>query len=163
MSSENTQDLDRALGFTIAERHARGRLARLGPVLDTILTAHAYPPAIEKLLAEARLERDRMMQEATQMANQFRETEKARATAEAERVSQAAAAEAEASAGRRERMAMDRIAAAESSAIAEVRGVAAEVATAAARALIAETFTADDDAAMIDAAVADLPRALRAA
>ena len=37
----------------------------------------------EKLLAEARLERDRMMQEATQMANQHRETEKARATAEA--------------------------------------------------------------------------------
>jgi len=53
MSPEHTQDLDRALGFTIAERHARGRLARLGPVLDTILTAHAYPPPIEKLLAEA--------------------------------------------------------------------------------------------------------------
>ncbi len=60
-------------------------------------------------------------------------------------------------------MAMDRIAAAEASAMAEVRGVAAEVATAAARALIAESFTAEDDATMIDAAVADLPRALRAA
>lgn len=46
-------DHDRALGFTIAERNARGRIARLGPVLDTILAAHAYPPAIEKLLAEA--------------------------------------------------------------------------------------------------------------
>jgi molecular chaperone Hsp33 len=46
-------DLDRTLGFTIASRHARGRVARLGPVLDTILAAHAYPPAIERLLAEA--------------------------------------------------------------------------------------------------------------
>lgn len=46
-------DLDRALGFTITQRHARGRIVRLGPVLDEILSAHAYPPAIERLLAEA--------------------------------------------------------------------------------------------------------------
>jgi molecular chaperone Hsp33 len=46
-------DLDRALGFTIPARHARGRIVRLGPVLDEILAAHAYPPAIEGLLAEA--------------------------------------------------------------------------------------------------------------
>ena len=49
----STHDQDRTLGFTIAARHARGRVARLGPVLDTILGAHAYPPAIEKLLVEA--------------------------------------------------------------------------------------------------------------
>ena len=51
--TSDTQDLDIALGFTIPERHARGRLARLGPALDMILGAHGYPPAIEKLLAEA--------------------------------------------------------------------------------------------------------------
>ncbi|MEH3035863.1 MAG: Hsp33 family molecular chaperone HslO [Sphingomonas adhaesiva] len=51
--TDTTPDLDRALGFTIPGRHARGRVVRLGPVLDTILAAHAYPPAIEKLLAEA--------------------------------------------------------------------------------------------------------------
>lgn len=45
--------LDRTLGFTIPERHARGRLARLGPTLTDILSAHGYPPAIERLLAEA--------------------------------------------------------------------------------------------------------------
>lgn len=44
---------DQVLGFTIAERHARGRVVRLGAVLDTILSAHAYPPAIRALLAEA--------------------------------------------------------------------------------------------------------------
>ena len=49
----DTPDLDRALGFTIPDRHARGRAVRLGPTLDAILSAHAYPPAIEKLLAEA--------------------------------------------------------------------------------------------------------------
>lgn len=46
-------DLDRAIGFTLPDRHARGRIARLGPVLDEILSAHAYPPPIERLLAEA--------------------------------------------------------------------------------------------------------------
>ena len=46
-------DTDRALGFTIPARNARGRVVRLGPALDTILSAHAYPPAIEALLAEA--------------------------------------------------------------------------------------------------------------
>jgi molecular chaperone Hsp33 len=46
-------DLDRALGFAIPERSARGRIVRLGPTLDTVLAAHAYPPAIEALLAEA--------------------------------------------------------------------------------------------------------------
>lgn len=44
---------DSALGFTIASRHVRGRVARLGPVLDEVLAAHAYPPVIERLLAEA--------------------------------------------------------------------------------------------------------------
>ncbi|MEO9132798.1 MAG: Hsp33 family molecular chaperone HslO [Sphingomonas sp.] len=46
-------DLDRALGFTIPARHARGRIVRLGPLLDEILAAHAYPLPIEALLAEA--------------------------------------------------------------------------------------------------------------
>jgi molecular chaperone Hsp33 len=53
MTDTQFPDLDRALGFTIPGRHARGRIVRLGPVLDEILTAHAYPPAIERLLAEA--------------------------------------------------------------------------------------------------------------
>ncbi|HEX8328839.1 MAG TPA: F0F1 ATP synthase subunit B [Hymenobacter sp.] len=44
----------------------------------------------EKLLADARHERDRMMQEATVMANQHREAERARATAEANTIIQQA-------------------------------------------------------------------------
>lgn len=46
-------DIDRTLGFTIATRSARGRIVRLGPVLDRIIGSHAYPPVIERLLAEA--------------------------------------------------------------------------------------------------------------
>jgi len=48
----NTQ-LDTALGFTIPARHARGRLVRIGPLLDAILASHGYPPAIERVLADA--------------------------------------------------------------------------------------------------------------
>jgi molecular chaperone Hsp33 len=44
---------DRVLGFTLPDRHARGRVVRLGPVLETILSAHAYPAPILHLLAEA--------------------------------------------------------------------------------------------------------------
>ena len=44
---------DRVLRFSIPGRNARGRMVRLGPVLDTILTAHDYPPPIRRLLAEA--------------------------------------------------------------------------------------------------------------
>ena len=44
---------DVALGVTIPSRDARGRLARLGPVIDAVLANHGYPQLIEKLLAEA--------------------------------------------------------------------------------------------------------------
>jgi molecular chaperone Hsp33 len=47
------QILDTAVGFAIPERHARGRIVRLGPALDAVLGAHGYPPVVEKLLAEA--------------------------------------------------------------------------------------------------------------
>ncbi len=44
---------DVALGVTIPARNARGRVARLGPVLEEVLANHGYPPVIEQLLAEA--------------------------------------------------------------------------------------------------------------
>ncbi|MEQ1542709.1 MAG: Hsp33 family molecular chaperone HslO [Novosphingobium sp.] len=44
---------DRVLRLTIPLRSARGRVVRLGPVLETILSAHAYPAPIKHLLAEA--------------------------------------------------------------------------------------------------------------
>lgn len=44
---------DRVLAFSIPQRDARGRVVRLGPVLDEVLSAHSYPTAIRHLLAEA--------------------------------------------------------------------------------------------------------------
>jgi len=44
---------DVVLGVAIPLRNARGRIARLGTVVDQVLANHGYPPAIEKLLAEA--------------------------------------------------------------------------------------------------------------
>jgi molecular chaperone Hsp33 len=50
---ETEDDSNRPLRFSIAGRHARGRLVRLDKVLNAILAAHNYPPAIERILAEA--------------------------------------------------------------------------------------------------------------
>jgi molecular chaperone Hsp33 len=44
---------DRLLLFNIPSRDCRGRAVRLGPVLDEILAAHDYPPALKHVLAEA--------------------------------------------------------------------------------------------------------------
>ena len=46
-------NLDEAIGFTIPARNARGRIVRLGPVLDLILSAHDYPAPIARTLSEA--------------------------------------------------------------------------------------------------------------
>ena len=46
-------NLDEALSFTIPGRNARGRVVRLGGVLDQILSAHDYPAPIARTLSEA--------------------------------------------------------------------------------------------------------------
>jgi molecular chaperone Hsp33 len=53
MASHDETGFDRTLLFTVPHRDARGRLVRLGPVLDTVLSAHAYPAPLRNLLAEA--------------------------------------------------------------------------------------------------------------
>ncbi len=84
------------------------------------------------------------------------------ARAEAQRLTAATAAEAEASAKRREQMAIDRIGAAEKAAVDDVRLAAADIATTAARQVMAEGISADADAVLIDQAIAQLPTALAA-
>jgi molecular chaperone Hsp33 len=44
---------DAVLPFEVAELDLRGRLTRLGPALDDILTKHDYPTPVGKLLGEA--------------------------------------------------------------------------------------------------------------
>ena len=52
--TEQTETLsDQPLRFSIPSRHARGRVVRLDDVLNEILSAHKYPPVVERILAEA--------------------------------------------------------------------------------------------------------------
>ena len=52
-TADATANLDEAVGFTIPGRNARGRIVRLGPVLDLILSAHDYPAPNARTLSEA--------------------------------------------------------------------------------------------------------------
>jgi F-type H+-transporting ATPase subunit b len=106
----------------------------------------------EAMLADAQRARTEAMAEAGEVL--------ARSQAEAVRLTQAAMAEAEAAGKRRERLALERIAAAEKAAITDVRHIAADIATQAAEQVISRDTQSD---ALVDRAIADLPRALRAA
>lgn len=46
-------DDDLILPFSVEALHVRGRVAQLGPALDTILGRHEYPPAVSRVLGEA--------------------------------------------------------------------------------------------------------------
>lgn len=80
----------------------------------------------------------------------------AHAKHEAEALIAKAEADTTAIIGRREKMAADKIEAAERGAIADLRAKTAEAATAAARALIAQGHTAGADGALVDAAIAGI-------
>ena len=129
-----------------------GRAASIRAELDEAAKLRAEA---EQMLRDAQAARDAAMAEARDVLE--------RSHAEAARVARDAATEAEASAKRRERMAMDRIAAAEKAVVTEIRQMAAQIAADAAREVIAGTLSADDDAALVDEAISGLPRALRAA
>ncbi len=124
---------------------------------------------IRKDLAEAsrlRHEAEAMLQEAERqrlIAQEHAESLLRGATEEAKRVREAAEAEAKAVAARREKMALDRIASAEKAVISEVRGLAADIASSAARDVIAATATPDSQAALLDRSIAGIPKALQAA
>jgi F-type H+-transporting ATPase subunit b len=125
------------------------RAARVRTELDE---AARLRQEAEAMLREAEARRAEALREAQALIDG--------AKAEAGRVAAAAAADAEAAARRREQMAMDRIAAAEKAAVDEVRLTAAEVATVAARQVIAEGLSADADSRLIDHAINQLPSAL---
>lgn len=128
-----------------------GRAIRIRQDLDE---AARLKREAEQMLAEARREREAALIEARQMVERSRQ--------EAIRITEAAKREADANARRRERMAQDRIHAAERAAVNEVRGRAAEIASEAARAMVAAMLTPDTDAALIDRAIAGLPASLAA-
>ncbi len=106
----------------------------------------------EKMLADAQTRREQALTEARALIQS--------AHAEAARVAEQARIDAEAAGTRREKMAMERIGAAEKAAITDVRLAAADIAARAAQEVIAATLSAEGDAAIIDRAIAGLPAAL---
>lgn len=109
----------------------------------------------QEMLREAQQRREEALAAARQMLESAR--------SEATRVAEATRAEAEAAAQRRERMAMDRIAAAEKAAVNEVRLAAIDLAVAAAQQVLSQQLDRQEDAALVDRAITGLPTALRAA
>lgn len=140
---------------------------RLWQAIAGLLDARAE--AVRRELEEAarlREEAQNMLRDAEQRrATALKEAQEliAGAKVQAEQLAEAAAAEAQAAARRREQMAIARIASAEKAAVDEVQITAAEVATEAARQVIAEGLAPAADARLIDHAISQLPAALRTA
>ena len=126
--------------------------ARAAAIKKDLAEAAQLRREAEGMLAEAKSQREMALRDAKRMLDYAKE--------EAARVAETSRADAAAAGKRRERMAMDRIAAAEQAAVREVRVVAAEVASAAAEKMIADNLSADADAHLIDRAIAGLPGAL---
>ena len=129
-----------------------GRTASIRTELDEAARLRAEA---EQMLRDAQAAREAALLEARQVLERSR--------AEAARVTLEAQTESAAAAKRRERMALDRIAAAEKTVIVEVRQMAADLATQAARDVIAAHLSQDAGTALVDDAIAGLPRSLRAA
>lgn len=145
------------LFFVLFGRRLWTPLARMLDNRATMVKTELEEAARLRREAEAML-RDAETQRSEALANAKAMIEGART--EAGRVTTAAAAEAKAVAQRREQMAMDRIAAAEKAAVEEVRLAAVDVATSAARQVIAEGLSPAADAQLVDHAITRLPAAL---
>ncbi len=106
----------------------------------------------EAMLRDAQQRREAALSEARAMLEN--------ASAEAAQVAAQARADAEAAMRRRERMATERIQAAESAAVADVRRAAVDVATQAAAEVLGSSLGAGTDTALVDRAISGLPAAL---
>ena len=147
------------LFFVLFGRKLWGALAGILDARGATVKAELEEASRLRQEAEAML-RDAEKQRADALAEATKLIEGARQ--EASRLAAEAAAEAEASAKRREQMAIDRIAAAEKAAVDDVRLAAADIATTAARQVIAEGLTLDAASQLVDQAIAQLPSALAA-
>ncbi len=106
----------------------------------------------QRLLAEYQRKQHEAMADIEAIMNQARE--------ESRRQRERGAASLDAALKRREIQAIERIAQAETQALAEVRAAAADIAVAATRALIAGAMDAGHRGLLIDAAIAELPQRL---
>ena len=138
----------RPIGRAIA-KGLDGRAAKIKAQLDE---ARALRDEAERLLAEHQRKQIAAVKEAEGILARTRE--------EAERVRREAAANLEAALGRREKMAMDKIAQAEAQAVADVRNHAVDIAMAAAAKLLKEGIDSGKGDELIDSAIKELDRKL---
>jgi F-type H+-transporting ATPase subunit b len=141
-----------------------GLFRKAGPLITKALDNRATK--IRSELEEAqklREEAQRMLAEyQRKQRDALKEAEEivARARAEAERAAEQAARDLDAALERRKRLALDKIALAESKATAEVRNTAVDVAIAAVRDILAKALDAPRKGKLIDDAIAELPQRL---
>src|SRR5262245_53608549 len=126
-----------------------GRATRIKAQLDE---ARALRDEAERLLAEHQRKQIAAVKEAEGIL--------ARAREEAERIRRETTANLEAAFVRREKMALDKIAQAESQAVADVRNQAVDIAMAAAAKLLKEGIDSGKGDELIDSAIKELDRKL---
>ncbi len=141
-----------------------GVVRKAGPLITKALDDRATKIKLE--LEEAQKLRD----EAQRLLGEYQRKQRdalkeaeeiiARARVEAERAAEQAAHDLEAALERRKRLALEKIALAESKATAEVRNTAVDVAISAVREILAHRLDAQRKGKLIDEAIAQLPQRL---
>lgn len=127
--------------------------ARAERIGEELATARRLRDEAEAVLAQYREQERRAAEEAAGII--------AHAKGEAERVAREAARELEEALTRRRRLTAERIAREEQKALAEIRGIAIDIAIAATRRVVAAEVDERRGAALIDAAIAALPSQLQ--
>lgn len=136
-------------GAPMVTRGLDDRAARIKNELDE---AQKLREEAQRVLAEYQRKQRDALKEAEEIV--------AHSRAEAERTAQQAARDLEAALQRRQQLALEKIALAESKATAEVRNTAVDVAVAAARQILAQNLDAERKGKLIDDAIAELPQRL---
>ncbi|HUC73473.1 MAG TPA: F0F1 ATP synthase subunit B [Stellaceae bacterium] len=126
--------------------------ARAERIREELAAASDLREEAERTLASLRVREREAATEAEQIV--------AHAKAEAERIAAESARAIEEALQRRQRLAEERIAQEEARAVAEIRAVTVDIAISAARRLIAAELDEQRGAALIDAAIAELPSQL---
>ena len=142
-----------ALLWKPAKRFLIGGLdARAARIREELAAARGLREEAERTLAGLRVREREAAAEAEQIL--------AHAKAEAERIAADSARAMQDALQRRQRLAEERIAQEQAKAVAEIRAVTVDVAIAAARQVIAAELDEKRGAAVIDAAIAELPNQL---
>ena len=139
-------------GRAIVRMVGKGLDERAGKIRRDLDEARRLRSEADALVAEYKKKQQDAAREAGEIIRHARE--------EAELFRKEAAANITASLGRRERMALDKIAQAEAQAVAEVKNQAVDLAVAAARRILEQQMAGPKAASLVDQSIAELDRKL---